>query len=64
MKKLILSLPVLGMACLPSYAAIDIASDITAFQSTAEGYAGDAIPAVFVVVAIYFLYRLIKRFTK
>jgi len=64
MKKIMLALPVLGLLSVPSYAAIDIAAEVTTFTGAAEGYVEAALPAVFVIVGLYFLVKIIKRFTK
>jgi len=62
-KKIGLGILALGLS-LPSYAAIDISSEIGTFTTAAEGYVEAALPAVFVIVGLYFLVKIIKRFTK
>jgi TRAP-type C4-dicarboxylate transport system permease small subunit len=63
MKKVILALGSLGLA-LPAMASVAISSEISTFTSTAEGYVEAALPAVFAIVGLYFLVKIIKRFTK
>jgi len=62
MKKLLYLSPL--ALSLPGYCAIDISSQVGTFTTTAETYVTAALPAVFVVVGLYFLVRIIKRFTK
>lgn len=62
MKKLLSLLAVLG--CGSAMAAIDISSEIGTFTTSAESYVEAALPAVFVIVGLYFLVRVVKRFTK
>jgi len=59
---LVLSVPVL--CSMPAMAALDISAQITAFTGSAEDYVEAALPAVFVIVGLYFLIKVIKRFTK
>jgi len=63
MKKLSLILAG-GLLSLPAMAEVSISSQIAAFTTTAEGYVEAALPAVFLIVGLYFLVKVIKRFTK
>jgi len=53
-----------AMVASSGYCAIDITTQITTFTGTAEDYVEAALPAVFVIVGLYFLIKVIKRFTK